>query len=230
APGTFDRCPIEQTLALGAVLPGAPAADAGSSQLDAEGGSAIADASSGDDGVSADSSVADGANVDGATCSGRVAPLPPPSLNPHPASMALADDGRLFVSDDRASVIHVVDVSDPCAIAELPPLLPYSAADPARAVLTKAIAVSPLTSDKKRFVYAVDYKANGSVMVFDVSSGSSERRPLVRPDLPHTPYEQPDRLTFTSPVESLTFATHDYPLYTAPNGMVPRGVKCDPAV
>jgi len=254
--GSFDRCPIEQTLVLGALLPGATPADAGLVQSDAEAGSSVADASpaaadgaspsdssiatdaiapdgaaSPSDATGASDAAADASTIDAATCSGRVTASPTPSLSPHPVSMALADDGRLFVSDDRASVIHVVDVTDPCAISEKPPLLPFSAAAPTRTVLTKSIAVSPLTSDKKRFVYAVDYKANGSLMVFDVSSGSTERRPLVRPDLLHTPYEQPDRIAFASPVESLTFATHDYPLGAIPpNGVVPRGVKCDPTV
>jgi hypothetical protein len=172
----------------------------------------------------------DGAAPDAMVCPTRVTPVPPRSNKPHPYAFALADDGRLFVSDDSASVIHVVDLSDPCTATEKPPLWAYSAADPARPVISGAIAVSPLTKDGKRFVYASDVRNNGSLMVYDVSTTSTERTPLVRPDLLFNPFEPPDRVLFSSPIESMTFVTHEVPLGKADpaTGVVPRGVLCDP--
>jgi hypothetical protein len=228
-PGSFDPCPIESTaITLQSVPPGAPDLDAGA-------GVATADVSASDGGASTSDGSSQGAGSDGgpvdlATCSGRVMASPPPSLAPHPVDMALADDGRLFVSDDSASVVHVMDVSDPCHVAERDPLLPYSAADPTRAVVTSSIAVSPLTTDQKRYVYAVDAKGNGSVMVFDVSSDSTTRRPILRPNPQYNLFEPPDRLVFSSPVTSLAFATRELPQPSTTTGVVPRGVKCDPAV
>ena len=146
--------------------------------------------------------------------------------------MAFSDDGRLFVSDDEASVIHNLDTSDVCSLVARPPLLPVSALDPSRAVVSGAIAVSPLTSDNKRFVYAVDIKDRGSVMVFDVSPDSTVRTPILRPDVIENPNEPADRIAFNSPVQSLTFARHDRPLGTPDpvTGLLPRGVAtaCDP--
>ena len=238
-PGSFDPCPIERRIGLEA-LPGTPQLDAGSdvppsdapvtdaplTDAPAEEGGALPDG-----GAGAGSVDDAGPDVDLSSCSGRVTPSPRPSLDPHPASMALSDDGRLFISDDRASVIHVVDVTDPCAIVERAPLLPYSATDPTRTVVTSAIAVSPLTSDMKRFVYAVDAKGGGNLMVFDVSSDSTERRPLLRSDRLFNPNDAPDRITFSAPVQSLTFATHETPLGNpSTSGVIPRGVKCDPTV
>jgi hypothetical protein len=143
-PGSFDLCPIEKRITLQAVLPGTPEPDAGSDAAPADApseGGTLPDGGAGT-GSSGDAAVLDdaakspagdaGPDVDLSTCSGRVSASPPPSLDPRPAAMALSDDGRLFISDDRASVIHVIDVSDPCAIAERAPLLPFSAADPTR--------------------------------------------------------------------------------------------------
>jgi len=219
APGSFEPCPIERTLVFRADLPPG-GADAG--------GGMVGDAD--DAGLTSDGAVTSEAGPGGAVCSGRVTPSAPVSREPHPAKMALADDGRLFISDDQASVIHVVDTRDPCAMTEQAPLLPVSAQDPTRAVVTGAIAVSPLTSDRKRFVYAVDLKAGGSVMVFDVSDDSTVRAPIKRPDAPFNPLEPPDRLLTASPVQSLTFATHDVPVGAGDpsNGMIERGHLCDP--
>ena len=89
-----------------------------------------------------------------------------------------------------------------------------------------AIAVSPLTTDLKRFVYAVDVKDGGSVMVFDVTPGSTNRTPLLRPDVKFNPFEPPDRMALASSVKSLTFGTQEIP--AADTGQVSRGLKCDP--
>ena len=64
----------------------------------------------------------------------------------------------------------------------------------------------------KRFVYAVDARGGGSLMVFDVSEGSTDRRPLLRSDVAVDPFEPPDRLTISAPVEDITFAKHEIPL------------------
>jgi hypothetical protein len=247
APGTFDPCPIEgdHPIKLQAVLPGAPDLDAGSDggAPEAASSEASADAATADDaavdgstedaGGASDGAVADAVaepDVDPKTCSGRITASPPPSVTPHPAEMALADDGRLFISDDQASVIHVLDATDPCAITERDPLLPYSAVDPTRAVVTSAVAVSPLTTDMKRFVYAVDARGGGNVMVFDVSPGTTTRRPLLRPDVLVNPFEPLDRLSFSSAVQGLVFATRELPRAPTGSAVLPRAIKCDPSV
>lgn len=233
-PGSFDPCPVEQVIPLN---PPTPASDAGVDGTAPDAGPSDA-ATASDDGAVADgaSNASDaGADGDGgppidlSKCSGRITASPPANAMPHPVEMALADDGRLFVSDDRASVIHVIDLADPCTATEGVPLLPYSAADPTRVVVTNAIAVSPLTSDMKRYVYAVDARGGGNVMAFDVSQGSTERRPLLRPDKDLNPFEPPDRIGFSSPVLALTFANHDFFVdMGSTTGVVKRGIKCDP--
>jgi hypothetical protein len=252
-PGSFEPCVIEHRVFLtgDAEVPTVPPTDDAGADIGAD-DVAVSDApddggvASGDDGgASVDVSIdASSDQVGGADAPGgsgdaapdsmmcrRVQPVPPRSNKPHPHAMALADDGRLFISDDSASLIHVVDVRDPCTATEKPPLWAYSAADPSRPVIAGAIAVSPLTKDGKRFVYASDVKNNGSLMIFDVSTTSTERTPLMREDLLYNPLEPPDRVLFASPIESMTFATHEVPLGKPDNtGTVPRGVLCDPAV
>src|SRR6185503_2651708 len=252
-PGSFDPCTIERRVFLN-VDPTPPpcpptpeagvgdaavvdASDPGDADISADGGDASppedgGDAGSTDAGAGEDAdsggTVGD-AGPDGARCSGG---FPPPSGKAHPYALALADDGRLFVSDDSASVIHVVDMHDPCGAEEKEPLLPVSVADPTRVVVSGAIAVSPLTSDGQRFVYAADVKNNGSLMVFDVSTTSTERTPLLRQDRLFNPFEPPDRVALTAPVESMTFATHEVPLAKPDpvTGVIPRGVPCDPTI
>lgn len=236
-PGEFEPCKIEHRVFLSgdpAMLPPPPAQPEGGVDADpgdAPSGDAAADQSAPED---ASDDVGPGTpdagpGDDGGTCSLRRTPTSPPSTRPHPNSFALSNDGRLFVSDDSASVIHVVDVKDPCTASEGAPLLPVSATDPLRAVVSGAITVSPLTTDGKRYVYAADVKGNGSLMVFDVSPGSTERTPLLRSDRLYNPLDPPDRLVLASPIESMTFATHEVPLAEPdPNGSIPRGQRCDP--
>jgi hypothetical protein len=237
-PGAFEPCKVERRVFL-TVDPSLPPVnpDAG------VGGGGVSDVSGPDDAGSTDSGAVVDAGTDGGpgpamdagpdslTCSSQPTPSSPPSFDPHPYALALSDDGRLFVSDDSASVIHVLDVRDPCVAQEKAPLLPFSAADPTRAVVSGAIAVSPLTSDGKRFVYAADIKNNGSLMVFDVSADATERTPLFRRDRPYNPFEPPDRVALPAPVESLTFANHEIPLALPDpvTGVIPRGVPCDPS-
>src|SRR5215471_2923941 len=211
--GSFDACPIERLMALRSDF--APAA----------GGDAATPASP-------DSSAgASDAGSDGVVCTSPpslvIAPAP---LPPHPVAMAYADDGRVFISDDAASVIHSLDLSDPCAPLEGSPLLPTSVLEPTRAVTAGAIAVSPLLDDMSRYLYAVDSKNNGSVMVFDVSAGATQKTPLLRPDVLYNAREPPDRIAFTSPVTAITFARHDIVVTQPqpPGTVVGRSVRCDP--
>ena len=243
-PGSFDPCTIERRvlLTVDELPPCSPKPDAGTADASAdasdgnaptpEGGAVDdgdVDAGAGDDAGSGSDAATD-AGPGAPMCNTRIPRSVFPSLKPHPYALALSDDGRLFVSDDSASVIHVVNAADPCAAEEKTPLLPFSAADPQRPVVSGAIAVSPLTSDGKRFVYASDVKGGGSLMVFDVSTTSGERTPILRSDRRYTPGEPPDRISLPAPVESMTFATHEVPLGLADptTGIIPRGVPCDP--
>ena len=66
------------------------------------------------------------------------------------------DDGTLYIADGEASVIHRLDVSDPCAPAVRPSLVATTSDDPTRVVTTRQLALSPLTLDLKRYLYAID--------------------------------------------------------------------------
>ncbi len=137
------------------------------------------------------------------------------------------DGNRLYLADRGAPVVHVLDVSDPCSVVEQPPLLPASWADPGRTVTTRDVAVSPLTTDQKRFAYAID-ETDGSVMVFDVSEGSGERTPIVRPRAPRLPFEAPDRIAFSSPAVDLDFVRRDLPIVDPTTGVALIGEACEP--
>src|SRR5512140_1343128 len=102
---------------------------------------------------------------------------PPNPGNPEPGGFAALDDPttgehRLFVADRGLAIIHDIDATDTCKMADDgPPLFPMSFLDPGRTVTTKKVAVSPLTTDGKRYLYAIDEFDVGSVMAFDVSPG-----------------------------------------------------------
>jgi hypothetical protein len=171
-----------------------------------------------------------GKAADGSVCSLTQAPSVTSSggWKPHPVSFSLdAQTSTLYVGDDRAPVVHVLDVSSPCGIVERPALLPMSAGDPSRVVYTKDVSVSPPTSDGRKFLYAVDHR-EGSLMVFDVSPGSTDRTPLVRPAPDLNLYQPPDRLTFAVPVKSVAFALLDNPVADPATGVAAIGEKCDP--
>jgi hypothetical protein len=212
-PGSFESCPIEKVIPLDNAIPAAqvptpPVSDAGA----------------------ADGGAPDAAKIDPICMS----PVAFPTFNPveeaHPYALALADDGRLYVTDDRVPKIHVLDMADPCDPKARDPLRPVSFVDPWRQVLTRAIAVSPITSDDKRFVYATDIKDNASVMVFDVSDGATATTPIVRSDLARNLYERPDRIAVGSPVKSIAFARHgDVNASTgSATGITVSGRPCDP--
>jgi hypothetical protein len=149
--------------------------------------------------------------------------------SPRPADLALDDEQRLYIADTGAPVVHVLDVSDPCAVATLPPLEPLSYTDPGATITTRRVAVSPLTPSGKRFVYAVDNSDTataGSLMAFDVSPGSTERTPLVRERAAFTPGEPPDRIGLSREVADVEFAFQDFP--EPQTGVAVEGLACDP--
>jgi hypothetical protein len=207
SPGEFEKCDVEQTFTLDAALPQ----------------SAVSPV------LPDDLKLAAGAD----TSACQVTQYPPPlATAPTPGGFALSSD-RLYVADRTAPVVHVLDVSEPCAANELPPLLPYSYSAPKRVVTTSRVAVSPLTPGGKQFVYAVDEtdQPTASVMVFDVSplpqGGVPNRTPLIFPGAPRQPFFPPDRLQFTSPVKDVTFVMRDFPAPTE-TGVGQFGLACDP--
>ncbi|HTV19888.1 MAG TPA: hypothetical protein VMG12_14485 [Polyangiaceae bacterium] len=154
---------------------------------------------------------------------------PRDDYEPWPVDVALDDEQRLYVADSAAPVIHVLDVSDPCALTPLASLEPRSFNDPSAIVTTRRVAVSQLTPLGKRFVYAVDNSTTstaGSLMMFDVSPGSTDRTPIVRERSPLNPAEPPDRIALGRDVADVEFVYQDFPEPT--NGLAAEGVACDP--
>lgn len=167
----------------------------------------------------------------GATCSEVAAPTAPApgKRSPQPAGFALTDN-RLYVADQAAPVVHVLDTSSVCGMAELSPLLPMSLREPNRVVTTRRVAVSPLTPAGQRFAYAIDAEdqPGASVMVFDVSPGATDRTPLVRSGSPELPGERPDRLALGSAAKDVTFAYRDIPYVDPSTGVAQFGTRCGP--
>lgn len=151
---------------------------------------------------------------------------PPDSFTSLPGGIDVSD-GRLFVSDRGVPAVHVIDVSDPCSPVPNPPLLPVSFEARNRVVTTSQVAVSPPTSDGSRFAYAVD-ETEGSVMIFDVTPGHSDRTPLVRPGAPRLPFEPADRVAFSAPARDVSFALRDAPIADPETGVATVGTLCDP--
>lgn len=133
----------------------------------------------------------------------------------------------LYIADTALPLIHVIDLSDPTAPVELAPLQATSVADPSRVVSVGPISVSPTTRAYKRFLYAVD-KIEGSLMVFDVTNPSDTATPfnvpLTRPHPEIDPFRPPDRLLFNSPIASVAFVQHDWPLLSTTDGGATSGL------
>jgi hypothetical protein len=106
-------------------------------------------------------------------------------------------------------------------------LLPVSFEQPLRTVFTNAIAVGPPTTKGQRFAYVVD-DDEGSVMIFDVSSGSNDPTPIVRAGTPRVPFEPADRIAFGSAARALEMLQVDLPEQDPATGVAPSGVFCDP--
>ena len=154
---------------------------------------------------------------------------PVDDYRPFPADLALDDEQRLFIADTAAPVVHVLDVSDPCALSALPSLETRSYTDPTAVITTRKVAVSPLTPSGKRFVYAVDDSTTataGTLMAFDVSPGSTNRTPIVRERSPLNPSEPPDRVQLGRDVADVEFVSQDFP--EPSTGVAVEGVACDP--
>src|ERR1019366_4661927 len=102
-----------------------------------------------------------------------------------------------------------------------------SALEPARVVTTKQIAISPVTRDYKRYLYAID-RAQGSLIVYDITDPiASPHVPLSKPHPELNPFEPPDRILFSVPIAAVEFLRHDFPL--TPAGAQPvAGALCDP--
>ncbi len=237
-PGTLTSCPVIGGVALSNTLPASwtpgPAWPDGVPYADAGAATEPTAATSCGVGAPADAGVADSGGAGDAGEGGL--PLSFAQLgSPHPASMALRDDVHLlYVADEAIPVIHVIDVSDPTAPHEQAPLLATSVLNPARRVIVGPMALSPTTSDFKRYLYAVDTR-DKSLMVFDVSDpAASPRVPLQRPHPELNPFAAPDRLGFSAPIASLAFVEHDWPLPSQSDAEAPNpihqysGLLCNP--
>ncbi len=201
APGSFEPCPWERVLPLRAELPAVAEQQPLPSDLTPEPACV------------------------GVPKGGRSAP--PADYRSTPADLALAA-GRLYVADRSAPVVHVLDVQDPCAAAELPPLLPASYLEPDAVVTTSRVAVSPPTTRGERFAYVVE-ESSGSTMIFDVSRDSPSRLPLAREGSAWFAAEPPDRLSYSARAHDVDFAFRDVPLPDPVTGIAELGVACDPA-
>ena len=206
-PGSFDPCPIERRIKLNIELPPSTTLPA-----------------------SADGD-ADLCPLRPAATTSSACPVRGPQtvtysgdFRASPSDFTLVD-GRLYISDDKAPVIHVFDMTDPCSPVEQAPLLPSSFDNPSRPVFTRTLAVSPVTSDGKRYLYAVD-SLDGSVMIFDVSEGSGQRTPLTRSRPEYFPFSPRDRLNLGAPVQQIIFVSQEF--YYDLNGSKVGGIVCDP--
>ena len=156
----------------------------------------------------------------------------PPSA-PSPTGVTLRTDvPLLYVADGAVPMIHVIDLSDPTAPREQPPLLATSMTEPARRVVVGALALSPPTHDFRRYLYATDSE-NGSLMVYDVTDpANTSRTPMLRPHAELNPFTPPDRIAFSSPIATLAFVQHDWPLPSPTGGSSPvqtyTGLLCNP--
>ncbi|MEJ7732266.1 MAG: hypothetical protein WKG00_24050 [Polyangiaceae bacterium] len=155
-------------------------------------------------------------------------PEPQPlGTSSRPAGMAQAGD-RLYVADLEAPVIHVLDIASPCEMSEREPLLPTSMREPDRPITTSRLAATPgLTSDFKRYLYAIDEVA-GSVMAFDISDeGAAPRTPVRRSTDELDPFTFPDRVSFSVPVRDVALVQRDT-AEVDDNGVALTGIECDP--
>ncbi len=141
----------------------------------------------------------------------------------------IATDGRyVWVADQAKPFIHVLDTTQSTSpLVELAPLVATSITDPTRVVTTSELAVSPVTRDYKRYLYAVDATLGNGVMVYDVTDPvNGPHLPLTRPNPELDPQQAPDRILFNAPVATLTLARHDFPIPTS--GGVQTGLLCNP--
>jgi hypothetical protein len=142
----------------------------------------------------------------------------------------MVTDGRyVWVADQTMPFIHVIDTLTPGTLTEIAPLVATSIVQPTRVVTTSELAISPVTRDYKRYLYAVD-AVQGSLMVYDVTDPvNGPRLPLTRPNPELDPLQAPDRILLSSPVATVTFARHDFPLpNVTQTGAAQSGILCNP--
>ncbi len=204
-PGSLVACPVTGAIELTGALPAefnaGPAWDDGVKYVD--GGVQLA-ADAEPPPATSCATAADAGDDGGFT-------IPSVPRKPPHATFAAHDGQILYVADDGVPLIHMIDISTGVP-RELPPLLATSVLDPARKIAVSQIAVSPATREYKRFLYALDQK-EGSIIVYDITDGAnSPRVPLTRPHPELNPFQPPDRIVFNSPVASLSFVRHDFPL------------------
>ncbi|MCL2451009.1 MAG: hypothetical protein FWD17_18855, partial [Polyangiaceae bacterium] len=161
-------------------------------------------------------------------------PFIPGQTTPEPSSIAVRDDVPVaYVADGALPLVHVLDYSAAGVPVETGQLFATRVQSPNVPVSVGALALSPATSDHRRFLYAVDGN-DGSLMVFDVTNPvppSPPETPLLRPHPELTPLQPVDRITFAAPVAAVTFATHDWPLIppSSPGDSVAlTGLLCNP--
>jgi hypothetical protein len=252
-PGALAKCVLTSDITLDDSLPPAPAAAPAwsdgivypgtlpesppTAQLCAttgvtDGGAGGSDAGASDAGAS-DAGTSDAGTPD-ACDGGTEADGGPLDYGPgnHAHGTSAARDGTtLYIGDDGLPLIHVVDLSTVGSPKERPPLVATSLLDTLRKVSVGDIAVSPTTSDYKKYLYAVD-KKDGSIMVFDATElPTAPRGPLVRPHAEVNPFQAPDRIVFNAPVATVSFARHDFPLThvcDSPVSNARGGLFCNP--
>ncbi len=252
-PGSLEPCPVTSVVELGSALPssiptgkpwddGVKYVDGGVDLAPTEPPLAAACATTMVDSGAPDASEAGVTDAgvaeagDAAIADAGVPDAPPidfgPLDPPRPTALVFDDQNKiLYVSDDALPLIHAIDVSVPGAPHELAPLVASSVDAPSRKVSVGALAISPATSEFKRFLYAVD-KKQGSLLVYDVTLGAASAKvPLVRPHPELNPFQPIDRLVFNAPVAAVAFVRSDWPL-TQKNGQpltaAKTGLICNP--
>lgn len=147
------------------------------------------------------------------------------AYQPLPAGITL-DGTLMYVADAGAPVIHRIDMPTPCEPREISPLVTSSTEDPLRPVFTSRVAVSPLTLDLKRYLYAIDH-IDGSIMVYDVSDDATSTLPLSRPNAAQNPFQPTDRIRFGAPPRDIIIVQHQNDdIDDITGSTVP--VRCDP--
>jgi hypothetical protein len=154
----------------------------------------------------------DGGSSGGSDASPSIAP---PPAQPLPASMVVRDDVAVaYVADGSLPLIHVIQLDAVGGAQEVAQYVATSVTNPSQALSVGQIALSPPTSDRRRYLYAID-ATNHTLMVFDATAPiptSATATPLLRPHAVLNPFAPPDRIQFSAPVQSIAFTSHDWPL------------------
>ncbi len=187
---------------------GDDAAISGEAGDDAEAGS-VADAAP----IAIDASPLFDGGVAVGSDAGGVAVPPSQAL---PKTLVVRDDAPVvYIADGMLPIVHVFAFDGSGNPSEVGQYVATSVANPTRSTNLGAIALSPITTDQRRYLYAVDKGDNGSIVVFDATSpvpGPGPGTPLRRPHPALNPFQEPDRIVLTAPVTSLAFAAHDWPV------------------